>query len=211
MSQTRQMVSTHIEHIVWLAKHFRWISALLLVFLSTGVNAMPDNWEVEGENGMLHVSGLLTEGACRLDMQSSIQEVSLGITSSVNLQQPGQRGTPVAFQLYLRDCLATGGDQTDWQTGSRTSDRLQPVVSVTFWGEGDTASPALLKVKGASGMGLRLLDDAHRDVRIGRRGAPLWLNPYNSELTYYVVPERTSEPLIAGAYQAVVDFRLNYD
>lgn len=50
-----------------------------------------------------------------------------------------------------------------------------------------------------------------RDVRLGSRGAPQYLTPGNSVLTYYVVPERTPAPLVAGAWHAVVNFGLNYD
>jgi type 1 fimbria pilin len=183
-----------------------------LVMLSAGAHAaQADNWNVEGEHGVLRVSGALTEGACRLDMQSATQSVVLGNTETASLRRVGDRGAPVAVQLYLRDCLASGGRQTDVRTGARTRSSRQPVVTVTFRGVQDADNPALLKVRGASGLGMRLLDSEKRDVRLGSRGVPQYLNPYNSELTYYVVPERTRAPLMAGAYRAVVDFQLSYD
>ncbi len=183
-----------------------------LLLLSAGAQAQtPDNWNVEGAHGVLNVSGVLTEGACRLDMQSAFQQVQLGTTTANILRTPGSQGTPVAVQLYLRDCLRSGGSQTDVRTGSKTYDRLQPVVSVTFRGVTDADNPDLLKVQGTSGLALRLLDGERRDVRLGSRGVPQYLTPYNSVLTYYVVPERTSAPLVAGAYRAVVNFGLNYD
>lgn len=96
-------------------------------------------------------------------------------------------------------------------TGSRTYDRLQPLVSVTFRGVTDEDNPALLKVQGTSGLALRLLDDEKRDVRLNSRGVPRYLTPDNSVLTYYVVPERTAAHLVVGAYRAVVNFGMNYD
>ncbi|BFO09108.1 fimbrial protein [Serratia rubidaea] len=183
-----------------------------LLLMSVGGQAQtPDNWNVEGAHGVLNVSGVLTEGACGLDMQSAWQQVRLGTTTANTLNALGRQGTPVAVQLYLRDCLRSGGSQMDIRTGSRTYDRLQPVVSVTFRGMTDADNPGLLKVQGASGVALRLLDVERRDVRLGSRGVPHYLMPYDSVLTYYVVPERTIAPLVAGAYRAVVNFQLNYD
>ncbi|MGK0704917.1 hypothetical protein ACSFCW_15755 [Yokenella regensburgei] len=58
-------------------------SALALVLvLPTTAWALPDNWNVEGVNGALHITGDFVEGACRLDMTSQAQEVSLGNAST---------------------------------------------------------------------------------------------------------------------------------
>ncbi|MGN7915781.1 fimbrial protein [Enterobacter sp. 22466] len=203
-------VDTHPRKLTLHRHQGRILGCLLL--LSAGVQAQtPDNWDVEGAHGVLNVNGVLTEGACRLDMQSAFQQVLLGATTANNLKAPGSQGTPVAVQFYLRDCLRSGGSQTDARTGSRVYDRLQPVVSVTFRGEADMNNPTLLSVQGTSGLALRLLDGEKRDVRLGSRGVPQYLTPGISVLTYYVVPERTSAPLVAGVYRAVVNVGLNYD
>jgi len=68
-----------------------------------------------------------------------------------------------------------------------------------------------VKAQGVSGLGLRLLDAQGRDVRLGGRGAPLWLTPGSNVLGYRVMPERTVAPLRAGSYRAVVDFHLDYE
>jgi fimbrial protein len=164
-----------------------------------------------GNHGVLHVSGMMSDGACQVDMSSARQIVELGPVSSRHLFHPGDRGTAVAFQLHFRDCLTSGGDVTDSRTEVDVHDVLQPVVSVMFTGISDAENPALFRVEGASGMGLRLLDHQGRDVRADSPGAPEFLNSGNTQLTYYVIPERTGAPLVAGPFQATVNFRLNYD
>ena len=72
-----------------------------------------DNWEVEGANGTLHVYGALTESACSLEMTTARQEVWLGETGTAHFQRPGDRGTPVAFELTLKDCLRAPASNRD--------------------------------------------------------------------------------------------------
>ncbi|MBO1503376.1 type 1 fimbrial protein [Serratia proteamaculans] len=181
--------------------------------MSTAMSAQaaPDNWGVEGAHGELHISGALAAGACRLDMTSLFQQVEMGVIPTATLLRPGDQGEPVAVQLQLRDCLPVGGRQRDDRIGSLTWDSIQPVVSVSFAARMDDDNPDLVQARGASGLGLRLLDSQKRDVRLGSRGAPQLLTPYNDQLTYYVVPERTRAALAPGAFRASVDFRLNYD
>jgi type 1 fimbria pilin len=188
-----------------------WIAALVLTSGMTSAQAAPDNWGVEGAHGELHISGALAAGACRLDMASQFQQVDIGVIPTAALLQPGDQGTPVAVQLQLRDCLPVGGRQRDVRIGSLTWDHIQPVVSVSFAARADDDNPALVKARGTSGFGLRLLDSGRRDVRLGARGAPQLLSLYNDQLTYYVVPERTRAQLAPGAFRANVDFQLNYD
>ncbi|MFN1150110.1 fimbrial protein [Serratia liquefaciens] len=180
-----------------------------LLLLSASVQAVTSvNGTVEGgEYGVLQVTGALTQGSCRLDMQSANQTVDLGNTEMVALKRFGYRGTPVAVQLFLRDCQVSGGRKTD----AGTVEPSRSIVRVSFRGVQNADDSSLLKVFGASGFGLRLMDRQMRDIRLGSVGLAQPLNSDNSELTYYVVPERTRAPLIGGAYRAVVDFRLSYD
>ncbi len=48
-----------------------------LLWLLPAANAV-DNWDVDGANGVLYISGALTESACRLEMDSARQDISLG-------------------------------------------------------------------------------------------------------------------------------------
>lgn len=187
------------------------VAPLVLTALSPLASANPDNWEVEGEHGELHVYGALTEGACRLDMASTFQQVEVGETPNARLRRVGNLGTPVTFRLQLRDCVRLGGRQRDLRTGSTTWDALQPVMQVSFVAPADVDTPGLVQVKGVSGIGLRIRDSQGRDIRLGDRGGPQFVTPANDALVYTVTPERTKAPLTTGSYRAVMDFRLNYD
>lgn len=168
-----------------------------------------DNWQVEGAHGVLHVRGELTESACRLEMASAYQAVSLGATATAQLAQAGDRGVPVNVQLHLRDCLRTASNNRDTRTGNLVWSPQQPAVSVSFIAPADADNPALVKVRGTAGLGLRIADERGKDVRLGSRGAPLAVG--QQALNYTVTPERTHAPLVPGAYAAVVDFQLSYD
>ncbi|MCC4106645.1 fimbrial protein [Serratia ureilytica] len=186
------------------------LSLTALLWLLPAAQAV-DNWEVEGANGVLYVSGALSESACRLEMESARQDIVLGNLGTGELAQPGDRGTPVAFRLRLRDCLRGPAAMRDERTGALSWAAEQPAVRVGFTAPADGDNPQLVKVAGAAGFGLRLLDPQGRDARLGSRGAPLWLAPGTDVLTYTVSPERTRAGLVAGGYQAVVDFSLSYD
>lgn len=170
-----------------------------------------DSWEVEGSNGILHVEGILNESACRLDMSSARQEVRLGETGTAGLALPGDRATGVIFELRLLDCHRISARQLDERTGTHFWSTIQPTVRLSFRGVADIDNPQLVKAKGVTGLGLRLLDYQGKDVRLGSRGEPLFLKPGQSILTYSVLPERTPAPLMAGAYRAAVDFQLSYE
>ncbi|WP_353052215.1 fimbrial protein [Serratia marcescens] len=170
-----------------------------------------DNWQVEGAHGVLHVRGELTESACRLEMASANQAVSLGNSSTAQLTRAGERGMPVNAQLQLRDCLRTPSNNRDTRGGNRVWSTQQPAVSVSFIAPADADNPELVKVQGASGLALRITDTQGRDIRLGSRGAPLVLAVGQSALNYTITPERTRAPLQPGAYAAVVGFQLSYD
>ncbi|MHA6679807.1 fimbrial protein [Enterobacter cloacae] len=169
-----------------------------------------DAWDVEGSNGVLYVHGALAESACRLEMDSARQDIIMGETGTGRLLSIGEQGTPVAFQIRLRDCLRSSSVR-DERTGNTVRAYEQPSVTITFRGEKDADNPELVSVNGVSGMGLRIVDAMGRSVRLGSRGAPLILDHGQSALSFTVAPERTSAPLVAGSYRSVVDFNLSYD
>jgi type 1 fimbria pilin len=167
--------------------------------------------EVEGAHGVLYVSGLLTQGTCSLEMDSTRQDVSLGVTSTGTLYLPGDRGDASNFQLRLRDCLPVQTDSLDARNGGIAWSERQPIVRVGFNARMDNENPQLIRAQGVSGLGLRLQDDQGRDVRLGDRGAPLWLVPGDNVLTYRIAPERTSATLLPGRYQSLLNFHLSYN
>ncbi|WP_447889708.1 fimbrial protein [Serratia fonticola] len=214
--------SRHRQDLVWSAglKYYGLLGGLaLMVLLMLGTmlwllpsaQATVDNWGVEGANGTLYVHGALTESACRLDMTSAHQDVSLGEIGTGRLQTIGARGEPVRVELRLMDCLRSPAGSRDVRTNNLTWADNQPAVTVSFNAPRDADNPALVKAQGVSGLGLRLESVQGEDVRLGSRGKPLLLMPGQNALMYTVTPERTSASLMSGSYRAVVDFHLSYD
>lgn len=175
------------------------------------VNAKPNEWNVQGLHGEMHIEGAFAEGPCQVDMPSAFQEIVLPPVLNAYLRRPGDRSSPLIFTIKLRDCMASGGGQTDRYTGTQTWDARQPVVAVAFTGVTEPDSPALLKVEGVSGIGVRLTDASRRDVRIGTRSAPQFVSPGQDRLVFYAAVERTSAPLTTGVYRATADFQLDYE
>lgn len=183
----------------------------MMLWLLPGAQAKVDNGDVDGANGTLYVHGALTESACRLDMTSAHQDVALGEVGTGRLRTIGARGEPVRVELRLSDCLRSPAGSRDERTGGLTWADNQPAVTVSFNATRDADNPQLVKAQGVSGLGLRLENAQGEDVRLGSRGKPLLLMPGQNTLSYTVTPERTAVPLMAGSYQAVVDFYLSYD
>ncbi|TFZ53467.1 type 1 fimbrial protein [Serratia proteamaculans] len=188
------------------------VGLLVIVPVSQASNLRPvDAGEIEGANGVLQVHGMLLESACRLEMISAWQTVDLGSIGSAQLQQPGAQGKPVKMGLQLRDCLPEPANLQDERNGNVLWSPGQPAVSVSFAAPADINTPELVQVQGAQGVGLRLRDPQGRGIRLGSRGAPLFLNPGQNTVIYSVAAERTRAPLQVGAYNARIDFRLSYD
>lgn len=166
-----------------------------------------------GEDGtaLILISGSLVESACQLAMSSTLQAIDLGELTSAQLQRAGDQGSAVALQLELQGCIRSEGGRQDSQLGTLTWSASEPVLSVTFRAVADSDTPALVKVQGAEGFGLRLTDALHRDVQLGRSAPPWFVAPGSNVLTYYIKPERTAAPLRPGNFQASLNIHLAYD
>lgn len=187
--------------------------ALILIpalAMSLSASAM-DDWNIDGEHGELQVHGLLTEGACQLDMTSQFQQVSLGAIPLNLLAKVGDEGQPVRFQLRLRGCSRSGGSQDDRYTSTTTWDAIQPVVTISFSGVTDPLLPGLFKTNGVSGIGLKITDPQGRRLRPGERGEPLLITPGDNLLNYQVTPVRTPAALTTGDFSALARFEVSYD
>jgi type 1 fimbria pilin len=166
---------------------------------------------VDGNYGLLHVRGALTESACRLEMDSAWQEVDMGNTAKGALKKIGDQGTPVRVEIHLEDCLPSPTSVRDAWSGDLLWSRDQPSVTVSFVAPSELFNPGLVRVTGVSGLALRLTDRLHHSVRLNGEGHPLLLESGDNTLFYYIVPERTAAPLVSGEWQALIHFRLNYD
>lgn len=184
------------------------LSCLLSVMSAT--NAYADDEPIQGTEGLLDISGSLHHEPCTLEMTSAYQTVELGNISRSYLQRPGDMAPPVAFELRFLDCRRIAGGLPDARKSTLVWSPYEPVLSVAFVAPADADDPRLVKVKGVTGLGLRLTDTLGRDIRLGAWGAPLFLAHGGDSVTWHVQPTRTSAPLTNGAFRAVVDFRLNY-
>ncbi|EOZ7472404.1 fimbrial protein [Enterobacter hormaechei] len=178
--------------------------------MSFSASAM-DDWNIDGEHGNLQVHGLLIEGACHLDMTSQFQQVSLGTTPLNLLAKVGDEGQPVRFQLKLRGCSRSGGNQGNRYTGTTTWDAIQPVVTISFSGVTDPLLPGLFKINGVSGIGLKITDPQGERLRPGERGEPLLITPGDNLLNYQVALVRTPAALTTGDFSALARFEVSYD
>lgn len=186
--------------------------ALLLILPTAHAATHPGSYdEVDGNVGHLRIYGSLTESTCQLAMDSRWQEVNLGTTDTAALQRPGDSGKTVTFYLQLNGCRRGSSGLRDSRTGSATWSDQQPSVAVSFYGNTDPDFPEYLRVSGASGLALKLEDGRGTLQRLTQRNAPVLIAPGINTLTYRVTPMRTAAPLRAGAWQAIVDFRLIYD
>lgn len=182
-----------------------------LVMLSTvGARAMSLEG-VDGEHGLLTITGELVDSPCRLSMDSRDQTIDLGTLASADLGYLGARSRPVAFNVRLEGCLPASGYLYDVFTGHTTLSKSQPVVNVEFSAPADFSDPSLMKLSGIEGIALRMTDSHNRDVRLGTQGVPQLLEPGDNILHWTIVAERIPGPLKPGAFQAVTDFKLSYD
>ncbi|WP_435952409.1 fimbrial protein [Dryocola sp. BD626] len=191
-------------------RHALLMALALLTSLSVKAK-VPDNWNVDGENGVIYVRGALVEGACDLDVHSIYQEIDLGTTTSAKLLKPGDQGVPVAVTIRLNHCIRIQGSVFDPETNHFATSPHQPVVAVKFTSVADSDNPDLVRVNGITGMGLRILNSQHDYVYLEREDTPQFLNEGRDELAYYIIPERTAAPLTPGNYHAVINFSLSYD
>lgn len=159
----------------------------------------------------VHVHGTLTDGACVLELSSAHQEIDFGVLSLSGMRKVGDRGNPVPLTLRFKNCLRTQGRSLNRSTGTWAWDSLQPIITVGFLAPADDDNPELFGLEGTRGVGLRLTDAAFHSVRPGQRGVPQFATPGSSELTWYVIPERTAAPLVYGPFKASVNLFVEYD
>lgn len=168
-----------------------------------------DNWNVDGANGVLYVSGSLTESPCRLAMTSAYQSVDLGNIETAELQRNG-KGTPVPFQIELEDCIEMATRLTNVQSGMTAWSSTQPAVKIRFVAPTVPFYSDFVQVNGVQGLGLAVTTPDGALLPMGQESEPKLLPSGQSQLTYYVTPVRIGllEP---GAYSALIAFEMLYE
>ncbi|ELZ5938630.1 type 1 fimbrial protein [Providencia stuartii] len=211
-TMTQQKLTQHIRNSL-LACLFAGASSLS-AFADDNNRALyrpVDNWNTDGQHGVLYVSGSLTESPCRLAMTSSYQSVLLGNAETADFKGTGGQGRPIPFQIELLDCLETPTSLENVQTGQTAWSSTQPAVKVRFLAPTVPFMPNYARVNGAQGIGLVLSDSQGQTLPLGEESNPVLLASGQDKLTYYVTPVRTSGPLEPGAYSALIAFEMIYE
>lgn len=172
-----------------------------------------DNAGVDGANGVLYVTGTLTESPCRLTMASADQSVVMGNTETAELRAVGSRGKPVSFQIELQDCLEMTTLLSNPQTGQTVWSSTQPAVKIRFTAPTVQMMPNVVLVRGVQGLGLEISNAVGlvQPLYAGGTDNPQLLVPGQNTLTYNVTPVRTAGILQAGSYSAVITFEMLYE
>lgn len=170
-----------------------------------------DNWNVDGANGVLYVSGSLTESPCRLSMTSAYQSVDLGNTETADLPRVGSKGQPIPFQIELQDCMQMHSNLKNLQTGQVAWSPTQPAVKIRFVAPAVPFMPQFARVMGVQGLGLEISSGQGTPLTLDKESNPLLLDSGQNVLTYYVTPVRTAEVMQPGAYSALISFEMLYE
>ncbi|MEQ4658434.1 fimbrial protein [Providencia manganoxydans] len=168
-----------------------------------------DNWNVDGQHGVVYVKGSLTESPCRLAMTSSYQMVEMGNIDTGTLQHDG-KGSPIPFQIELEDCLETATRLENVQSGMTAWSSTQPAVKIRFVAPTVPFYTNFARVMGAQGLGLAVTTPSGALLPMGKNSEPQLLPSGQSKLTYYVTPVRTGQ-LVPGAYSALIAFEMLYE
>lgn len=178
-------------------------------FITSGYASDGDS--VSSDQGKVEVHGYLVNGTCLLSMRSEFQEVVLDNSAIGAMKKPGDTGMPSRISFRLQGCQPVEGFQQSKRSGIKTWGGTQPVVTVSFLAPTNPEDPSLIQVDNLSGIGLRLMDSRSQQVIPGERGKPQFLTHGGNELTYTIIPVRTTAPLIAGKFHATVNFGMIYD
>lgn len=162
------------------------------------------------DTGALYVHGDLQENTCRMDMDSAWQDVDLGSTARADVSLVGDAAKPVTVKIYLHDCPELANWSTNITSMTTTASMLQPPYKARFTAVADENNPDLIKVTGASGIGLRLRDSHGETVKLSRTSDVQLLSPGQDQVVFTLQPERTGALFMAGPYHAVVNFSMIY-
>lgn len=180
----------------------------MLLVMSGAANA--DDEKPLVDTGTLYVHGDLQENTCRMTMDSAWQDVDLGSTSRADVNMMGKAAAPVKVNIYLHDCPELANWSTNITSMTTTISSLQPPYKARFMAVQDDNNPALIKVTGASGIGLRLRNSQGETVMLSRNSDSILLNPGQDQVTFTLQPERTAAPFVAGPYHALINFSMIY-
>lgn len=194
------------------------ISCFLLCFAGASIAnqnllnqmSLVDGSDIDGQHGVIHVSGSLTESPCRLSMDSNNQSISIG-NIPFSFFNNKNEVKYVSFNIELLDCLETQSELENFQTGNMVWSSSQPAIKARFYAVTEPFFTDVIKVNGVEGIGLKLISDDGLVVSMGNDSPPILINPGQNILKYNIMPIRTSGPMTSGAFSALIAFEMLYD
>lgn len=180
----------------------------LLMASTAAVNAEDEKPLVD--TGQLYVHGDLVENTCRLSMDSAWQDVDMGSISRADVSTLGEISKKIVVKLYLHDCPELASRSTNITPMTTTVSTQQPPYKARFVAVADDSNPDLIKVVGASGIGLRLRDNHGQAVNLSQTSDSHLLNPGQDQVVFTLEPERTNALFTPGPYHALVNFSMIY-
>ncbi len=171
-----------------------------------------DNWDVYGLNGEMQLHAGLVESPCSLDIASSSIDIDLGSISQRQLKKSGRHSALVPVHIMLNDCMFTNNVRSTTHGDNLYFAQSQPSVMLKIFGDEDQEEPSLFKIYGDNeGVALRVEDREHKIIHPGEPSRPQFLLPGRNDLVLYVQLSRTTKPLSAGTFRAVINIELEYN
>lgn len=148
-------------------------------------------------DGTIHFTGTISDSTCKVDDTATDANVDLGTVSSSAFAQVGDKASPTAFKITLKDCPAE-----------------VTTASVKFDGTVDPNNHDLLKLDSgstATGVGIELADANGTAVPVATASMayPLTATAAN-QLDFTARYVSTAAKVTAGSANSTSEFTINY-
>lgn len=189
------------------------ISILSFFSDSALVNASPKNWDVDGMNGTLYVTGKLLQSTCFLAPESTEQDLDLGTVPMYQLDRPGIVTTPVLFNLVLDGCPEINSySEFPEELQGETFLYSQPTVRLKITGVSEPTDGRFFKVQSlGSGVALRLEDPQGQQLYPDMASRPYPLSPGRNVLSLKAQLWRNNTHFTPGEWHSTVNVGLEYE
>lgn len=183
---------------------------LAFIFLCGFSSVANANESSVPDTGEIYVHGMVYENTCRMEMDSSAQDIDMGEVNRAQLNASPKGANGKLLKIYLRDCPEINTWSPNISTLKTTRSQLQPGYQATFLAQMDESAPDLIKVHGASGLGLRLRDANGKTVLLSRQSDTLLLSPRQDQIVYTIYPEKDQAMFVPGEYHALLSLSMYY-
>ncbi|EHZ6872347.1 type 1 fimbrial protein [Providencia rettgeri] len=165
----------------------------------------------------VHLTGSVYASPCVLELETQEQYVDLGDINAREFHRIGDRSTPVAFNIRLKDCqrgasksfVNAAGEAT--QNAQRYYLTGESAVSLSIAGDTDFFNPDLVRVTGdVRGAGLRISSKDHQNLMVNQPTSSWVIKPGDNNITLNASLESTAQSVSAGTFSGLVRLKLEY-